>query len=439
MTKTNRVRAMLMVILMMFMVLSSGAVLKVGAVSKPGWFTVNSVTNIKPTDAKISARIKNPNKTAITRVGFKIGTTSNKLSTNKYDSILNKKWNYVDASFLMSKYKVTLKANTKYYYQFYIVTGGKSYEGPVCNFKTKSNAPTISLSSVTGLKYNNATINGTMSNPYKLKIEKYGFQFGTSSSKLSTKATKNLNSTVASKSLNFTMKSYNVAIKGGTKYYYRFFVTSGGKTYYSAVKNFTTPPQNSATKICFPLSTNQVWSASTYVGHGGSNASAYSSVDIILKNGKSAKGYAVYAVEDGTVVSDDAYLKSIGLSANGQIIIKHKKTLITTNGKKYTTWYSMYAHMSNITVKTGSVVKCGQQIGKVSDVGNATGPHLHFTISSGLNGTSWYQTSNKDKAISPYYVYGFVNSNGSNTSYCVCDRKGTGVTNQLINWKPTGK
>ncbi|MCR5811397.1 MAG: RICIN domain-containing protein, partial [Lachnospiraceae bacterium] len=154
------------------------------------------------------------------------------------------------------------------------------------------------------------------------------------------------------------------------------------------------------TKVTFPLSTGQVWYMSTYVGHGGSNKSAYSAVDIKLKNGKSCRGYDVKAVASGVVVND-TYKTS-----NGQITIKCSTQLITNNNVVFApnTWYVTYAHMRNIKVKKGDVVTAGQKIGEVSDVGKASGPHLHLSISH----TNWYQTSTNNYAISPYYVNGFV-------------------------------
>lgn len=64
-------------------------------------------------------------------------------------------------------------------------------------------------------------------------------------------------------------------------------------------------------------------------------------------------------------------------SGNG-VIIKH------VDGK--TTYYSHYAHMSEVSVSTTQEIKQGQEIGKSGSSGNSQGPHLHFVITKG--GTS---------------------------------------------------
>ncbi|MCD5384516.1 MAG: peptidoglycan DD-metalloendopeptidase family protein [Candidatus Pacebacteria bacterium] len=51
------------------------------------------------------------------------------------------------------------------------------------------------------------------------------------------------------------------------------------------------------------------------------------------------------------------------------ILVKHNNGLTT-----------LYAHLSNISVKKGEVVTTGQRIGYAGDTGYAFGPHLHLTV-----------------------------------------------------------
>jgi murein DD-endopeptidase MepM/ murein hydrolase activator NlpD len=44
------------------------------------------------------------------------------------------------------------------------------------------------------------------------------------------------------------------------------------------------------------------------------------------------------------------------------------------------TYYSVYGHLSSVTVKAGSAVTAGQVIGEVGMAGNTTAPHLHLQV-----------------------------------------------------------
>ena len=41
---------------------------------------------------------------------------------------------------------------------------------------------------------------------------------------------------------------------------------------------------------------------------------------------------------------------------------------------------TVYAHCKEILVNEGDYINQGQEIAKVGETGNATGPHLHFEI-----------------------------------------------------------
>ena len=76
------------------------------------------------------------------------------------------------------------------------------------------------------------------------------------------------------------------------------------------------------------------------------------------------KGTSVTAFADGTVYAfGDS--SSFGL----YVILSHGNGVET-----------LYAHLDSISVQDGDTVKRGQEIGKVGDSGNATGPCLHFEL-----------------------------------------------------------
>ncbi|MEU4893123.1 transglycosylase family protein [Streptomyces sp. NPDC044780] len=103
--------------------------------------------------------------------------------------------------------------------------------------------------------------------------------------------------------------------------------------------------------------------STAYRAAGSSWSSGYhTGVDFPVSIGTSVK-----AVSTGQVVSAgwaDAY--------GYQVVIRHP------DGK-----YSQYAHLSQLSVRTGQSVNVGQQVGRSGATGNVTGPHLHFEIRTG--------------------------------------------------------
>ncbi|RAP28996.1 hypothetical protein DID76_04320 [Candidatus Marinamargulisbacteria bacterium SCGC AG-414-C22] len=86
------------------------------------------------------------------------------------------------------------------------------------------------------------------------------------------------------------------------------------------------------------------------------------------------KGYRIRAADSGKVI-----FSGVKGGYGKSVLIYHGKR---PSDKKSIS--SFYAHASRLVVKTGDMVKKGDEIGFVGSTGYATGPHLHFEMK--LNG-----------------------------------------------------
>lgn len=88
-------------------------------------------------------------------------------------------------------------------------------------------------------------------------------------------------------------------------------------------------------------------------------------------------GKPVYAVRDGEVIESGF---GGSCNSNNTVVIQH------IDGTR-----TGYMHMlgSDITVKKGSKVTAGQQIGKINNCGDSSGAHLHFEVSPGTSTEAW--------------------------------------------------
>jgi murein DD-endopeptidase MepM/ murein hydrolase activator NlpD len=77
------------------------------------------------------------------------------------------------------------------------------------------------------------------------------------------------------------------------------------------------------------------------------------------------KGTAIQATGNGRVV---------GVNKTGSGYGKH---VLIDHGYGYKT---LYAHMSQIDIREGQIVKKGQMIGRVGNTGTSTAPHLHYEV-----------------------------------------------------------
>ncbi len=193
-----------------------------------GYYTSVWVENVTPTDATIHAKI---NGTKINTLGFYIGTTQNNLNKKITEKISTTKITTI--WYNMNKWFGTLKPEQTYYYQFFIVVGGKEQKSEIKSFKTTSFYQKIW---VDGITETDATIHAKLSGP---KISTLGFYIGVSSNNLDKKITENI-STISVYDAWYNMNKWYGKLKDGQVYYYQFFFVLNGKEYKSQVQSFVT-------------------------------------------------------------------------------------------------------------------------------------------------------------------------------------------------------
>ena len=99
-----------------------------------------------------------------------------------------------------------------------------------------------------------------------------------------------------------------------------------------------------------------------YISNGGCisrSCGGHSGVDF-----NAPSGTTVRAVHSGTVIIGGA-----GAAYGNHVVINHGDGT-----------YTLYAHLSTITVSAGQSVAAGDKIGEVGSTGNSSGPHLHFEV-----------------------------------------------------------
>ncbi|WP_055595401.1 M23 family metallopeptidase [Streptomyces hirsutus] len=129
------------------------------------------------------------------------------------------------------------------------------------------------------------------------------------------------------------------------------------------------PAQPAKKKASWVDPVEQYTISATYAQAGGMWQSAHSGQDFAVPNGTK-----VMATHGGTVVKAGGNGAGDGPAYGNAVVINHG------NGM-----YSQYAHLSQVNVQPGQVVKTGQKIALSGNTGNSSGPHLHFEIRTGAN------------------------------------------------------
>ncbi len=239
---TNHSRLGVKSVAVLMLIITLSTIFSTAAFALSASWDIKSIANLSQTDAQIKARVNFSEKVKCTQAGFYFGTSKDNLKKNaKYDKI-NYTNTYLDMWFLMSKYGQKLKANTTYYYKFYVVAKGKTYYSPVKSFKTLPNLSTSwDIKAIEKLSQTDAQIKARANFSKTVKCTQAGFYFGTTEDNLKKNAKyDSINYTGSYLDMWFLMSKYGQSLKAGTTYYYKFYVVADGKTFYSPVKNFTT-------------------------------------------------------------------------------------------------------------------------------------------------------------------------------------------------------
>ena len=173
-------------------------------------------------------------------------------------------------------------------------------------------------------------------------------------------------------------------------------------------------------------STKRALSRGYFSGHSG--------LDIAV-----ASGTDVYATKAGTVYYVYTGCNSVNAASTGNTVSCSSSTCnpssknfqsYTNGSKSYKTCnygygngvvikhtdgtYSMYAHMSTVSVSKGATVTQGQKIGTSGSSGNSTGAHLHFELSAGMSMSGAYCNPSSSINNNPKYAsYQITSSNKS--------------------------
>ncbi|MGW0613367.1 M23 family metallopeptidase [Streptomyces sp. NPDC002788] len=104
--------------------------------------------------------------------------------------------------------------------------------------------------------------------------------------------------------------------------------------------------------------------SASFAQSGGMWQSTHSGQDFAVPTGTQ-----VVATHGGTVVKAGGNGAGDGPAYGNAVVIKHGSGT-----------YSQYAHLSQVKVRIGQIVKTGQEIARSGNTGNSSGPHLHFEI-----------------------------------------------------------
>lgn len=226
-------------------------------------FYDNNVTKLTESDARVSAKISNPDGRRVTETGFYIGTSDQLYQNTKYDDC-DFSDKMITVGYTMSAYYGALEPGKTYYYVFYAIGDGEEFISDVYSFTTKNvqqttvsgedkkpdNGPKeskifFSVKRVENITHDNASIRAEVKNPNKEKITETGFYYGSDKANMiksieSDKGYWNTGITV-----NYDIGKYaQICLMADKTYYYKFYVIADGQEVVSEINTFTTAKES---------------------------------------------------------------------------------------------------------------------------------------------------------------------------------------------------
>lgn len=163
-----------------------------------------------------------------------------------------------------------------------------------------------------------------------------------------------------------------------------------------------------------------------YGSNGGQDFRIHHGIDI-----PNPTGEHILATADGVIEftgSTDENTRrgtmEIYVSYGNMVVIRHN---FSYEGQSV---WTLYAHMSQIYVEEGDVVKMGDIIGTVGDTGYVTGAHVHYEVRVGVN--SYSNTRNPLMWIAPYLNHGVLAGS-------IVDLNGVYIQNALVQLNRSGR
>ncbi|MFE9623966.1 M23 family metallopeptidase [Streptomyces sp. NPDC006527] len=134
-------------------------------------------------------------------------------------------------------------------------------------------------------------------------------------------------------------------------------VDRSGRAGKCAARDRSRPPERDGSAWTAP--TRGYWLSAGFADRGARWAHRHTGQDFAVPGGR-----PVYAVGPGVV-----HATTCGDGFGRQVVVGHDDG-----------YFTQYAHLSRIDVRTGQRVEAGRRLGRAGATGNVTGPHLHFEV-----------------------------------------------------------